>query len=136
MFFDDDPLTIDEMMLRNYKNALSSLIFCIPKEDPIRDWSKTGLISIKRILYQPTVKIEDYRQICSIGVNILPSFSGNNKVLLNKILIYSLFHLFKEDIYDFVGISFYPEDKDLDAITLDGEKLTSKEFVHIQNILE
>lgn len=56
--------------------------------------------------------------------------------LLNKIAVFSVFHLLKEGVYDFVGASFYPEDEDLLDIRIEGQSPTTSDFCEIQETLQ
>ncbi|MDR0581077.1 MAG: hypothetical protein LBG04_03130 [Holosporaceae bacterium] len=129
-------LTIDEGKRAEYGSALANVISYIQTGNTMLDWSKNKLTSASRILEKTSVSTEDYGQVCSIVMSVLPSFSHKEERVLSKILTFSLFHVLKEDVYDFIGSSFYPEDEDLDAIMLEGKKLTSVEFIQIQAVLE
>ena len=56
--------------------------------------------------------------------------------LLNKIAVFSIFHLLKAGVYDFVGASFYPEEEDLLDIKIEGQSPTTADFCEIQETLQ
>ena len=56
--------------------------------------------------------------------------------LLNKIAVFSVFHLLKAGVYDFIGASFYPEEEDLLDIKIEGQSPTADDFCEIQETLQ
>lgn len=116
--------------------VLNNIIDSIHTDNHMLDWSKSELVKVRSMLAKEKISKKDHKKICSILMNVLPSFSGSNERKLKRIFAYSLVSALKEGIYDFIGSSFYPNQADLEGIELDGENLTSEEFLQIQKILE
>ena len=79
----------------------------------------------------------DFQQVASNVFSVLPDVSDSVGVhLLNKIAVFSVFHLLKAGVYDFVGASFYPEEEDLLDIKIEGQSPTTADFCEIQETLQ
>ncbi|MDR1560770.1 MAG: hypothetical protein LBS23_00210 [Holosporaceae bacterium] len=79
----------------------------------------------------------DFQQVTSDVFDVLPEVSNSAGThLLNKIAVFSVFHLLKSGVYNFVGASFYPEEEDLADIKIEGQPLTSSDFREIQETLQ
>lgn len=126
-------ITINESMRGPYRANLAAIISRTPVA---LDWYKSKLVLIDSELQKTEGSVVDYKKICSETMNVLPSFLGDDERILSKILVFSIFHVLKEGIYDFIGSSFYPKEPDLESIILDGTILTPSEFMRIQTLLE
>lgn len=82
-------------------------------------------------------KETNFKQVASHVFSVLPDISDSDAVyLLNKIVVFSVFHLLKKGKYDFVEASFYPEEKDLLDVKIGGQSPTTDEFCEIQETLQ
>ncbi|OUM64763.1 hypothetical protein PIROE2DRAFT_8375 [Piromyces sp. E2] len=86
----------------------------------------------------PNVNIEDKRsEYVSRLEEARETLFGNDSISvcckekLANVTVFSVFHLLKDGIYDFVGASFYPEDEDLIGIKIEDQSPTATEFCEI-----
>lgn len=132
---DVSGLVINESMRLAYGARLTEVVDSIHSSNIMLIDCKKKLSSIAGIFEKDDISSEDYGAVYSDLVGVIPEFLGANKILLDKILVFSLFHLLNIGSYVSIGSSFIPSDEELESITLDETTLTQSEFVRIQNML-
>lgn len=133
---DASALAINESMRLVYNTRLTEVVDSIHSDNIMLISCKEKLLSAVDIFGKDDISSEDYGAVYSNLVGVIPEFSGADKILLDKILVFSLFHLLNIGSYVSIGSSFIPSDEELESITLDGTPLTQSEFVKIQSTLD